>query len=479
MFPEIVSGSHMLHLFNKNGHFCFPASQVVCYGFLSGADPVPTRAKPMPTIKLGKRALDNLPKVTKRTTFYDTDLTGFGLRISQSGARSWIVEYRPGPRGRGVSTRRMVIGTPKTLTPDQARTQASALLASVKLGTDPASERMALRQAETVGEVLSAFMDKVRSLQKASTAALYRSYINRHLVPAFGNKKAIALRHDEVIRFHRLIGKDHPATANRLITVLSAAYTYAIKSHILPKGTPNPAAGVEKFREQHRERFLTESELLRLGDAIREAETRGIVWSDGDLTNPRAKHAPSKPENRVTIIGPHAAAALRLLVFTGTRLREILHLRWDHVDLQRGLLFLPDSKTGKKTIVLGGAALAILTNLEHVGRYVVAGNDPEKPRADLQRPWALVSRRAGLDGLRLHDLRHSFASVGAGSGLGLPIIGKLLGHSSSKTTERYAHLAADPVRRAADAVSGTIAKAMGEFPLGDPVEVGTIRARVA
>jgi integrase len=219
----------------------------------------------------------------------------------------------------------------------------------------------------------------------------------------------------------------------------------------------NPTSGIEKFREQVRERFLSESELLRLGEAIREAETVGIPW----IKQSKSKHAP-KLENRTTNIGPHAAAALRLLIFTGARLREILDLRWDYVDLQRGLLFLPDSKTGKKTIVLGAAALAVLENLPRVGKFVIAGTDNDKPRADLQRPWALVSERADLAGLRLHDLRHSFASVGAGSGFGLPVIGKLLGHSNSKTTERYAHLAADPLRRASDVISGAIAKAMGE-----------------
>jgi integrase len=254
-------------------------------------------------------------------------------------------------------------------------------------------------------------------------------------------------------------------TANRIVALIGAVYAFGLRTGLLPHGTINPALGIDKFAERHRERFLTETELLRLGDAIREAETVGIAWPATDGSNPKAKHTPKEPENRVTIIGPHVAAALRLLVFTGARLREILDLKWDQVDLQRGLLFLPDSKTGKKTIVLGGAAVAVLTNLDRVGHYVIAGNDPDRPRADLQRPWALVSRHAGLEGLRLHDLRHSFASVGAGSGLGLPIIGKLLGHSNSKTTERYAHLAADPVRRAADAVSGAIAKAMGELPL--------------
>ena len=164
----------------------------------------------------------------------------------------------------------------------------------------------------------------------------------------------------------------------------------------------------------------------------------------------------------MTKIGPHAAAALRLLIFTGARLREILHLQWDHVDLQRGLLLLPTSKTGKKTIVLSDIALAIVSTLPRIGRFVIAGNDDNKPRSDLQRPWALISKQANLSGVRLHDLRHSFASVGVGSGMGLPIIGKLLGHANASTTERYAHLAADPLRRATDAIGNAIAKAMGE-----------------
>jgi len=411
----------------------------------------------MPILKLGLRAVKALPDVTKPTVFYDEDLTGFGLKVFPSGARSWIVEYRPGTGGRGVSKRRMVIGTPKNLTPDEARNRAASILAEVRLGGDPAAEKSALRKAETVRDILDAYLDQARSLRKASTASLYKLYVDKHLAPALGTKKAVALRRDEVVRFHRLAGKDHPATANRVIAILSAAYAFAIKSQILPKGTINPAVGIEKFKEQSRERFLTDEELARLGDAIRQAETIGIPKRLSD-----SKHAAKKPENRVTKIGPHAAAALRLLIFTGARLREILHLRWDHVDLQRGLLFLPDSKTGKKTIVLGTAAMEVLNDLPRVGNYVIAGDDPEKPRADLQRPWALVSGHAGLYGLRLHDLRHSFASVGAGSGLGLPIIGKLLGHSNTTTTERYAHLATDPLRRATDAISGAIAKAMGE-----------------
>jgi integrase len=409
-------------------------------------------------IKIGRRALSALPSVTRPTIFYDTDLTGFGLKASPTGALSFIVEYRPGAGGRSVSKRRMVIGTPKTLTPEEARNQASGILARVRLGEDPAAARSNARKAENISDLLTSFMDDhIRAKRKARTAKLFQGYIKNHIEPALGTHKAPTLSRAEVERLHRAIGRTNPVTANRVLALIGAAYAYGSRSGHLPENMTNPASGIEKFREQVRERFLSEAELLRLGEAIREAETVGIRWVKAS----NSKHAP-KPENRITNIGPHAAAALRLLVFTGARLREILDLQWEYVDLDRGLLFLPDSKTGKKTVVLGGAALAVLQGLPRVGKFVIAGNDGDKPRADLQRPWALVSKRADLIGLRLHDLRHSFASVGVGSGIGLPIMGKLLGHSNSKTTERYAHLAADPLRRASDAIAGAIAKAMGE-----------------
>jgi integrase len=151
-----------------------------------------------------------------------------------------------------------------------------------------------------------------------------------------------------------------------------------------------------------------------------------------------------------------------LLIFTGARLREILGLKWNYVDFERGLLLLPDSKTGPKTIVLNAPALAILSELPRIGDFVIVGDNPDMPRHDLNRPWRLVSQRAGIDGVRLHDLRHTHASVGAGAGLGLPIIGKLLGHSQASTTQRYAHLDADPLRRASEHIAGHIAAAMGE-----------------
>jgi integrase len=418
----------------------------------------------MPRIKISRRTISAVQPVSKPTIFYDTELSGFGLKVHPSGISSWIIEYRPGAGGRGVIARQMVLGRSSTLTPDQARKLAGSLLAKAKLGADPAEERSQARKAENVGELLDLFLaNHIRPKRKPRTVVLFEGYIENHIRPALGRRKAPTLGRAEVERLHRTIGERHPVTANRVIALLAAAYAFGLRTGLLGKEVTNPGAGIEKFREQARERFLTEVELARLGEAIREAESDGSPWPAPDVTNPKSKHAPNQPENRLTVISPYAAAALRLLIFTGARLREILDLQWDHVDLERGLLFLPDSKTGKKTIVLGSAACAVIAGLIRSGKYVIAGNDPEKPRADLQRPWALVCKHAGLTELRLHDLRHSFASVGAGSGLGLPIIGKLLGHLNSKTTERYAHLAADPVRRAADTISGAIARSMGEF----------------
>jgi integrase len=205
---------------------------------------------------------------------------------------------------------------------------------------------------------------------------------------------------------------------------------------------------------------LTSEELARLGDALREGDTIGLTYSI-DETKPSAKHAP-KASNRRTKLDPFAVAAIRLLILTGARLREILDAQWSQLDLERGILFLADSKTGKKPLYLSAAAQAVLAAIPRVesNPHIIAGSREGAPRADLNKPWRAVKRASNLEGVRIHDLRHSFASFGAGAALGLPIIGKLLGHSQAATTHRYAHLDADPLRRAAETIGATISAAM-------------------
>jgi integrase len=287
--------------------------------------------------------------------------------------------------------------------------------------------------------------------------------LEKVVLPDLGSRKAEQVTTSDLAKLHAKM-RDRPYQANRMLEVVGSLYSFASKRKILTLAF-NPARGIEQYPEKGRERYLTADELSRLGDAIREAETAGLPY-EVDETKPTAKHAPQELHRR-TKIGPHAAAAIRLLILTGARLREILHLKWVHVDFERGLLLLADSKTGKKAIVLNAPALNILANLPRVGAYVIAGQaagtDHDKPRADLNRPWRAIVKRANLNGLRIHDLRHTHASVGAGLGLGLPIIGKLLGHTQASTTARYAHLDADPLRRASEHIGSRLAAAMGEL----------------
>ncbi|MHC2283296.1 integrase [Bradyrhizobium diazoefficiens] len=244
---------------------------------------------------------------------------------------------------------------------------------------------------------------------------------------------------------------------------ISSIFRYAATCNIVPVGH-NPTKGIRAFRENRRERFLSSEELGRLGEAIREAETVGTPY-EIDGSKPSAKHAP-KPENRRIQIDVYTAAAFRLLILTGARLREILHLKWDYVDFQRGLLLLPDSKTGRKAIVLNAPALALLQKIERAGQYVIASSDPDRPKADLNRPWRTISKRADLAGV----LRHTHASVGAAAGLSLPIIGKLLGHTQASTTQRYAHLASDPLKEASQKIGLSLSAQMGDTPTPEKVE---------
>jgi integrase len=231
--------------------------------------------------------------------------------------------------------------------------------------------------------------------------------------------------------------------------VTSSLYGWAEDHGFIPEGHPNPARKIKRYRESARERFLTSDELARLGDVLHEGETIGLPYTlDGAVS----KHA-RKPENRRVVLDPFATAAIRLLILTGARLREILNAQWAQLDLERGILFLSDSKTGRKPIYLGPAALSVLTALPRLAgnpHIIASGMRDGRPRVSLDAPWAAATRAAGLDGLRIHDLRHSFASIGVDASLGLPIVGKILGHTNQATTQRYAHLSGDgdPIRRA-------------------------------
>jgi integrase len=408
-------------------------------------------------VRLTKRAVDAAVPRSERYILWDVELKGFGLRVEPSGAKTFLVRYRPKGVGRAGAKRFMRVGRYGSVTPDEARNHARAILGAVAGGDDPAGEQIKAREAITFAELAERYLnEEVRPKRKPGTATLYSHYLRDLAAPEIGRLKADTITRSDISRLHLKVGRTRPVAANRVLAALSALFSYGAKQSILPEGF-NPARGIEKFREAARERFLTLAELERLGSAISEAETTGVPWMV-DEEKPTAKHVPKT--ERKTRMSPFAGAAIRLLLFTGCRLREILHLRWANVDFDRGMLNLSDSKTGRKSVILNAPALAVIGRLPRIGEYVIQGEQTHKPRSDLKRPWAIVCRRAGLKGVRIHDLRHSFASVGVGAGHGLPIVGKLLGHADASSTARYAHLDADPVRRASNSIAAAIEAAM-------------------
>jgi integrase len=410
----------------------------------------------MPQGRISKRSVDALfcPEGKDRGFLWDDDLAGFGVTAFPTGRKVYVAQYRKDGRSRRVS-----IGDHGRLTPDEARSQAKKILGAVETGADPVEERRSARAVRTFAEIASDFITlHVAAKRKGRTAEEYATLLRAHVLPAIGSKRILDVRRADVARLHaRMVEK--PYQANRALALVSVVWNWAARRDEVALAD-NPAKGVERYPEHGRERFLTSEELFRLGAALARGETEGLPYVV-DETKAKAKHAP-KPENRRVVLDPFAVGAIRLLILTGARLREILDAKWSQVDLERGVIFLADSKTGKKPIYLSAAAQAVLAELPRVegNPHIIAGAKDGAPRADLKKPWAAVCRAAGLEGVRLHDLRHSFASFGAGASLGLPIIGKLLGHSQAATTHRYAHLDTDPLRRAVDTIGETIAAAM-------------------
>lgn len=452
--------------------------------FVAGSSPVfPAPWRPRGDLerfldqqKLTKRVLDGAEPRDVRYIIFDTLIAGFGLRVYPSGAKSWIFEYRAGSGGRSEAKKRITISRASDLTADEARKQADKLRTLVKTGHDPAAAKAEHRAAPTVEALGEAFLEEVRIKRSEGTYDHYSDLLNRIIIPAVGATKAKDLTHAEMGKLHRA-WKDTPFQANRILACVSSMYSWGGRPQVkmVPVGM-NPTEGIEKYEEPSRERPLSNDELMRLGDSLRLAETAGIPWKIR-VEKRSSKHL-AREDRRVTVQSEHVVAAIRLLMFTGARLREILNLRWDQVDFDRGLLMLnrkhkTGRTTGVKTIVLNAPALAVLTELTRFGQFVIAGEfagtADEKPRPDIKKAWESIAGHAGIEDLRANDLRHNFASFGVGGGMGLPIVGKLLGHRKASTTERYAHLAADPLRLASNAIGSGIASAVGETPKTDNV----------
>ena len=404
--------------------------------------------------RITKRAVDTLSTpASGEMVLWDTEIKGFGIR-ARGGGKSYILHYRAGS-GRSAPLRKVTIGRHGSpWTPDQARLEAKRLLGEVASGKDPAKVRRDTRNTSYFGELIDLYLAEGCGHKKPSTLKADRGRIEHHLRPLLGKLRIDAIKRVDVERMRDAVAAGRTAekldndekrpsgslasggtgVAAQCVLLVSTIFSFGIDRGLC---TDNPARGVKKARVRKLERFLSTAETARLAEAL-EAEEK---------------------------VNPFAVAAIRLLLLTGCRKGEILSLRWEHIDFERQVLRLPDAKESKgeaKIVYLNPPALTVLTGIPRLSEtsLVIPPARRGGEIAAIDKAWWRVREAAGLPDVRIHDLRHSFASVGAAGGWSLPIIGALLGHKHSATTARYAHLSADPLRAANNAVGARIAAAM-------------------
>ena len=383
--------------------------------------------------KITKRTVDALKPMERDRVVWDEEIRGFGVRVHPSGRKVYIVKYRH--EGRAVKA---TIGPHGPITAAAARARAAEIVTLARTGRDLEGKTPRSKAGgATMADLARRFLDEYSPGHlKPSTAELYRKIIGKRILPRLGKRQVADITRADVAALHHEM-HPVPGHANRTLGVLSRMLTLAEVWEMRAEGV-NPCRFVKKYPERRRERFLSDDEYRRLGAALRDAEREGFA-------------------------SPAAIAAIRLLMLTGCRSGEILSLRWEDVDLDRGEFRLPDSKTGARIVHLGDPAIAVLRGIQRRedGPWVIPGLKRGTHLAFLHGPWRLLLERAGIRNLRIHDLRHSFASGGLLVGEGLPMIGKLLGHNRVQTTARYAHLANDPVKSAANRISSRIADVIG------------------
>jgi integrase len=380
----------------------------------------------MPT--LTKSYIERLLPEKADFVIYDDKLSGFGVKVTPKGRKVYLLHYRTHD-GR---QRKPSIGVHGHITCEQAREIAVEWLGERAKGKDPSISRQVQRQSPTVAELCDRYMkEHARVYKKPRSIELDGFYIEKKIKPRIGTLKAVSISKNDIVKLHASL-KSTPAQANRIIMVLSKIFNLAEDWGIRPPQS-NPVHNIQKYKEEKKERFLSADEIQKLGDTLNSLEC--------------------EKEESIYFLN-----LIRLLMFTGARLGEIQFAKWEWVDLKNGVLNLPDSKTGKKIIHLSPAAVEILEHTPKVKKnpYVIVGEIEGNALYNAQKPWRRVRKLAGLNNVRMHDLRHTFASICVGQGMPLQMVAKLLGHSQTSTSERYAHLANTSVQDAAATVGNVI-----------------------
>jgi integrase len=370
------------------------------------------------------KALPSPPKGHKIT--YDTDLKGFGVRVTAARVKAFVLNYRSHGR-----ERRLTIGSYPEWSAAAARKQAEALKRQIDLGHDPLAQRREERDAPTLADLCQLYEERHLPRKRTSSQREDRAIIKAILLPRFGKERLSRVRYRDIEALHRELSARAPYRANRVVALLSKMFSLAIKWELAEE---NPAKGIERNPENNRTRYLSAEELERLLSALSSHQDQSV------------------------------ANAIRFMMLTGARRREVLSAIWEQFDLNRGLWVKPAATTKQARehrLPLSEASVLLLREMAAgaKGKHLFPGKLDGQPLTDIKKSWASICRRAGLENVRLHDLRHSFASYLVSNGHSLPTIGALLGHTQASTTQRYAHLLDDPLRTAANHIGGMVKRA--------------------
>jgi integrase len=426
-------------------------------------------------VKIGRRSVEAASAETATYRLWDSELKGFGLKVSTQGLKTYFVWYRAG-EGRAAPRREYTVARHGEMTPDEARDEAAKVLGRVRLGQDPQATRHRARDEMDIAALCDLYLKDGVATKKPATIITDKARIRAHIKPLIGKRPLSAITTAEVAKFMRDVAAGRSAaevkptrkalrakgikgktlaaaetrkrtdpaarggkgTASRTIGLLGAIFAFAVREGLR---SDNPVRGVERYRDNQSQRFLSGAELARLTAALSAAEATGA--------------------------NKHGLNVIRILTLTGARKSEIEGLRWSEVDFDHNCLRLADSKTGARVVPLGAAALAALEALPRskTSAFVFpAERDNKRHYVGTPKVWEKVRAAADLADVRIHDLRHTFASFGAAGGLSLPLIAAILGHRDVKTTQQYAHLADSPVKAAADRTAAAIEGAMSGRP---------------
>lgn len=413
------------------------------------------------TTLITKRVIDAAASAAKRYDIWDSQVSGFGVRIGLTGIKTFVVRYRAEGGGRNAPKRYVTVGRYGALTVEQARKKAKELLAAVTVGNDPASERNAKRMELKMSALVDLYEEEGCYIQrgkrlgepmKERTKTYTIARLRHHVVPLLGTKRVTEVRAGDIERFfrdvaagksasdeklghrRRIIVRGGDGAARKVFRDLSAVFSFAVRRSIVP-ANPCEKAVVKKTDNQ-KTRFLSLAEVQLLGEACDLLEAEGV--------------------------NVKALNIARLWVLTGCRRQEIAELKWSEVDFDRGLLILADSKTGRSIRPLANAALALLKSIDRVedSEFVFPADRGEGFFQGTKTIWPKIVKKAGLEGVTPHTLRHTMGAISTSTGEALALTGAILGHSNMRSTMIYAHVEMDPSRKAANRVGKRIADAL-------------------